>query len=132
MAVYTDALYQYSDLLRPGKAIALTVSVRQNGEETRLIVERAVELESARISKPSGLLVVRLAPGANPVELAQVVQLLEGLPDPDRGGIHLEMPLEDGRTVTVRLPQTYTISLKAQRALKDIPGVEKVTPRLAA
>ncbi|HRK66070.1 MAG TPA: DNA polymerase III subunit alpha [Hyphomonas sp.] len=132
MAVYSDALYQYSDLLRPGKAIALTVSVRQNGEETRLIVERAVELESARISKPSGLLVVRLAPGANPAELAQVVQLLEGLSDPDRGGIHLEMPLEDGRTVTVKLPQTYTISLKAQRALKDIPGVEKVTPRLAA
>jgi DNA polymerase-3 subunit alpha len=60
------------------------------------------------------------------------VKLLEGLPDPDRGGIHLEIHLEDGRTVTVKLPQTYTISLRAQRALKEIPGVEKVTPRKAA
>lgn len=132
MMVYSEALYQYGDILRPGKAVALTVSVRQNGEETRLLLERAVELESARVSKPSGLLIVRLSSGANPMELAQVVRLLEGLPDPDRGGIFLEMPLEDGRLVTVKLPQTYTISLKAQRALKDIPGVERVIPRQAA
>jgi DNA polymerase-3 subunit alpha len=132
IAVYTEALYQYGDLLRPGKAIAMTVSVRQNGEETRLNLEQAIELESARVSKPSGLLVVRLSSGANPSELARIVKLLEGLNDPDRGGIHLEMPLEDGRLVTVRLPQTYTISLKAQRALKEIPGVERVIPRWAA
>ena len=50
----------------------------------------------------------------------------------DRGSILLEMPLEDGRLVTVKLPQTYTISLKAQRALKEIPGVERVVPRRAA
>lgn len=132
VTVYSDALNQYGDLLRPGKAVAMTVSVKQNGEETRLIMERAIELESARLSKPSGQLVVRLSSGANPSELASVVRRLEGLSDPDRGSILLEMPLEDGRLVTVRLPQTYTISLKAQRALKEIPGVERVVPRRAA
>lgn len=132
MMVYNEGLQQYDDLLRPGKAIALTVSVRQNGEETRLTLERAVELESARISKPSGLLIVRLTGGADPSELALVVQRLEGLSDPDRGSIVLEMPLEDGRMVTVSLPQTYMIGLRAQRALKEIPGVERVTPRKAA
>ncbi|MDP3459940.1 MAG: DNA polymerase III subunit alpha, partial [Hyphomonas sp.] len=132
VTVYSEALMQYGDLLRPGKAIALTVSVKQNGEETRLIVERVIELDAARLSKPSGLLVVRLSAGANPSELASVVRRLEGLADPDRGSILLEMPLEDGRLVTVKLPQTYTISLRAQRALKEIPGVERVIPRRAA
>jgi DNA polymerase-3 subunit alpha len=132
VTVYSEALNQYGDLLRPGKAVAMTVSVKQNGEETRLIMERAIELESARLSKPSGQLVVRLSSGANPSELAGVVRRLEGLSDPDRGSILLEMPLEDGRLVTVKLPQTYTISLKAQRALKEIPGVERVIPRRAA
>ena len=132
ITVYSEGLLQFGDLLKPGKAVALTVSVKQNGEETRLLLERAVELESARISKPSGSLVVRLSSGANPVEIARVVDRLEGLADPDRGAILLEMPLEDGRLVTVRLPQTYTISLRAQRALKEIPGVERVIPRRAA
>ena len=132
VTVYSEALMQYGDLLRPGKAIALTVSVKQNGEETRLIVERVLELEAARLSRPSGQLVVRLSAGANPAELAGVVHRLEGLSDPDRGSILLEMPLEDGRLVTVKLPQTYTISLRAQRALKEIPGVERVIPRRAA
>ena len=68
----------------------------------------------------------------DPAELANVVHRLEGLTDPDRGSILLEMPLEDGRLVTVKLPQTYTISLRAQRALKEIPGVERVIPRRAA
>ncbi|MBK8199662.1 MAG: DNA polymerase III subunit alpha [Acidobacteria bacterium] len=132
VTVYSEALMQFGDLLKPGQAVALTVSVKMNGEETRLIVERVVELESARLSKPSGSLVVRLSSGTNPAELASVCTRLEGLPDPDRGAILLEMPLEDGRLVTVRLPQTYTISLKAQRALKEIPGVERVIPRRAA
>jgi DNA polymerase III subunit alpha len=132
ITVYSEGLLQFGELLKPGKAVAVTVSVKQNGEETRLLLERAVELESARISKPSGSLIVRLSAGANPTEIARVVDRLEGLPDPDRGAILLEMPLEDGRLVTVRLPQTYTISLRAQRALKEIPGVERVVPRRAA
>ncbi|MFN3910464.1 DNA polymerase III subunit alpha [Hyphomonas sp.] len=132
ITVYSEGLLQFGDLLKPGKAVAVTVSVKQNGEETRLLLERAVELESARISKPSGSLVVRLSSGANPEEIARVVGRLEALADPDRGAILLEMPLENGRLVTVRLPQTYTISLRAQRALKEIPGVERVIPRRAA
>jgi DNA polymerase-3 subunit alpha len=132
ITVYSEGLIQFGELLKPGRAVALTVSVKQNGEETRLLLERVVELESARISKPSGSLVVRLSSGANPAEIARVVDRLEGLADPDRGAILLELPLEDGRLVTVRLPQTYTISLRAQRALKEIPGVERVIPRRAA
>lgn len=132
ITVYSEGLAQFGDLLKPGKAVALTVSVKQNGEETRLLLERAVELESARIAKPSGSLLVRLSSEANPDDLARVVARLEGLADADRGAILLEVPLEDGRMVTVKLPQVYTISLRAQRALKEVPGVERVVPRQAA
>jgi DNA polymerase III subunit alpha len=132
VTVYSEALHQFGDLLKPGKAVALTVSVKQNGEETRLIVERVVELDAARLSKPSGSLVVRVSSGTNPADIASVINRLEGITDVDRGAILLEMPLEDGRLVTLRLPKTYTISLRAQRALKEIPGVERVVPRRVA
>lgn len=132
MMVFNEGLAQYGDLLQPGRAVALTVSAKLNGEELRLNLDRAVELEAARLSKPSGSLVVRLSPGADPADLAGVVRRLEQVADADRGAILVEMPLEDGRLVTLRLPQTYTIGLRAQRALKEVPGVEKVDPRQAA
>lgn len=132
MMVFNEGLQQYGDLLQPGRALALTVTAKMNGEELRLNLDRAIELESARLSKPSGSLIVRLAPGANPADLAGVVRRLEQLADPDRGAIVVEMMLEDGRVVTLRLPQTYTIGLRAQRALKEVPGVERVEPRRAA
>ena len=104
----------------------------RNGEEIRLNAERVLPLESARLNKAMGALRVRLAVGANAGDIATVVQHLAKLPDSERGDILVEMPLEDGRTVTLKLPSTYTISLKAQRALKEVPGVERVEALMAA
>lgn len=132
MMVFNEGLQQYGDLLQPGRAVAITVTAKLSGEELRLNLDRAVELEAARLSKPSGSLVVRLGPDSNPADLAGVVRRLEQLPDGDRGVIFIELILEDGRIVTMKLPQTYTIGLRAQRALKEVPGVEKVDPRQAA
>lgn len=132
MMVFSDALAQHGDLLQPGKAVALTVNARFNGEELRLNLERAVELEAARLARPSGALKVRLSHGTCPHELASVVDRLEKVAAPDRGSIFLEVPLEDGRLVTLRLPKVYTIGLRAQRALKEVPGVERVDPSQAA
>jgi DNA polymerase III subunit alpha len=132
VTVYSEALAQFDALLKPGRPVAITVTVRQNGEETRLLVDRVLEMEHATLSRPSGQLVVRLATGANPSELAGVVNRLEDLSDNDRGVIVLEIPLTDGRLVVMRLPKVYAISLRAQRALKEVPGVERVWPRRAA
>lgn len=132
MMVFNEGLQQFGDLLQPGRAVALTVTARLNGEELRLSLDRAIELEAARLAKPSGALLVRLVPGTDPSDLAGVVDRLEQLADPDRGSIIFELALEDGRLVRLRLPRTYTIGLRAQRALKEIPGVEKVEPRQAA
>ena len=132
MMVFNEGLQQFGDLLQPGKAVAITVTAKLNGEELRLNLDRAVELEAARLSKPSGSLMVRLGPDASPDDFAGVIRRLEQISDGERGAIYVELILSDGRKVSVRLPQTYTIGLRAQRALKEVPGVEKVDPRQAA
>ncbi|MEZ6000512.1 DNA polymerase III subunit alpha [Hyphomonas sp.] len=132
MMVFPETLSQNYDLLQVGNAVAVTVGVKRNGEEIRLNAERVLPLESARLSRSMGALKVRLAVGANPAEIAGVVGHLAKLPDAERGDILVEVPLEDGRLVILKLPSTYTISLKAQRALKDVPGVERVEPLKAA
>ncbi|HPF22133.1 MAG: DNA polymerase III subunit alpha [Hyphomonas sp.] len=126
MMVFPETLSQHYDLLQVGNAVAITVGVKRNGEEIRLNAERVLPLEAARLSRGMGALKVRLAVGANAGEIAHVVQRLATLPDAERGDILVEMPLEDGRVVTLKLPQSYTINIRAQRALKDLPGVERV------
>jgi DNA polymerase III subunit alpha len=132
MMVFPETLSQNYDLLQVGNAVAVTVGVKRNGEEIRLNAERVLPLESARLSNGMGALKVRLAVGANPGEIAGVIQHLAKLPDSERGEILVEVPLEDGRLVILKLPATYTINLRAQRALKDVPGVERVEPLKAA
>ncbi len=132
LMVFNEALQTFGDILKPGASVALTVSVKQSGEETRLNVDRASRLEDARLSMASGALKVRLAVGACADALSGIIQHLERLPDAERGAILIEMPLVDGRLVTLRLPSTYTIGLRAQRALKEAPGVERVEALRAA
>jgi DNA polymerase III subunit alpha len=132
MMVFPEMLQQAWDLLQPGTAVYLMVGIKRNGEEIRLNVENVQPLESARISTNSGGLRVRLALGANPADIAGIVNRLASLPDPERGTIFVELPIDDGRIVTLRLADTYTIGLRAQRALKDAPGVERVEPLRAA
>lgn len=132
LMVFDEGLQTYGDVLRPGATVALTVAVKQTGEDVRLNIERAIKLEDARLSIPSGALRVRLAPGAAASALSGVIQHLERLPDSERGTIMIDLPLSDGRLVTLRLPSTYAINLRAQRALKEAPGVEKVEALKAA
>ncbi len=128
MMVFPEALNQYFEILQPGKPVYLTVAAKRNGDEIKLNVDSARPLETARIARISGGLKVRLAPGVNPAELAGVVGHLEKQTDDERGEMIVEMPLEDGRVVTLKLRGTYMVGLRAQRALKDVPGVEKVEP----
>jgi DNA polymerase III subunit alpha len=132
MMVFPETLSQNYDLLQVGNAVAITVGVKRNAEEIKLNAERVLKLEAARLSKAMGALKIRLAVGAYVGDLAGVVGHLAKLQDLDQGELLIEMPLEDGRVVTLKLPSTYTIGLSAQRALKEAPGVERVEPLKAA
>lgn len=132
MMVFPETLSQNFELLQPGNSVAITVGVKRMGDEIKLNAERCVPLEKARLSKRSGAIKIRLAVGADVQDIAGIVQHLSGSSDPERGSILLEMPLEDGRTVILKLPDVYTIGMTAQRALKDAAGVERVEPMRAA
>lgn len=132
MMVFPETLSQNYDLLQVGNAVAITVGVKRNAEEIKLNAERVLRLEAARLSKAMGALKIRLAIGAYVGDLAGVVGHLAKLQDLEQGELLIEMPLEDGRVVTMKLPATYTIGLSAQRALKEAPGVERVEPLKAA
>jgi len=132
MMVFPETLSQNYDLLQVGNAVAITVGVKRNAEEIKLNAERVLKLEAARLSKAMGALKIRLAVGAYVGDLAGVVGHLAKLQDLEKGELLIEMPLEDGRIVTLKLPSTYTIGLSAQRALKEAPGVERVEPLKAA
>ena len=132
MMVFPETLSQNYDLLQVGNAVAITVGVKRNAEEIKLNAERVLKLEAARLSKAMGALKIRLAVGAFVGDLAAVVEHLTKLQDLEKGELLIEMPLEDGRVVTMKLPSTYTIGLSAQRALKEAPGVERVEPLKAA
>ncbi|MEL6258505.1 MAG: hypothetical protein AAFQ67_05570, partial [Pseudomonadota bacterium] len=64
--------------------------------------------------------------GAEPGPLADVVRALEAAPDRQRGSIVLEMALDGGQAVDLKLPSTYAVGLGALQALKGAPGVERV------
>ena len=132
MMVFPETLQQNYDLLQVGNAVAITVGVKRNGEEIRLNAERVLRLEAARLSKSMGALRVRLAPGAYVADLLSIIAHLSRQQDPEQGEILIDIPLEDGRIVTLKLPSVYTIGIQAQRALKDAPGVERVEPMKAA
>ena len=126
MMVFPETLQDNRDLLTVGNAVAITTAVKRSGDEIKLNAERILPLETARIAKSAGALKVRLAPGAAAKDIAEIIEHLSSLKDNERGDILVEMPLGDGRTVVLKLPETYTIGLGAQRALKDAPGVERV------
>ena len=69
---------------------------------------------------------MRLSRGANFGELAAVAERLVNAPGADRGEIYLELPLADGRIVSMKLPAVYATGLEALRALKMASGVSRV------
>ncbi|WP_084396084.1 DNA polymerase III subunit alpha [Henriciella aquimarina] len=131
LMVMPEVLDNYRHLLEAGNSIYITVNVRRQDEEIRLSAKQVKPIDKARIGKKAKALVVQLSRGANYAELAAVAERLTTVPGADRGSIFLELPLEDGRTVTMKLPDTYATGLEALRALKMASGVARVDTRAA-
>jgi len=131
LMVMPEVLETYRDMLSPGNSVCMTVNVRRQEEEIRLSAKTVKSIEKARIGKKAKALLVRLSRGANYHELAAVAKRLETAPGADRGDIFFEIPLEDGRLVMMKLPETYATGLEALRALKMASGVTRVDTRAA-
>ena len=131
LMVMPEVLDNFRDQMAPGNSICVMVNVRRQEEEIRLSVKSVKPIEKARIGKKAKALVVRLSRGANFGELASVADRLVTAPGADRGEIFLELPLEDGRIVAMKLPKVYATGLEALRALKMASGVTRVDTRAA-
>ena len=126
LMVMPEVLDNFRDLMSPANSICVMVNVRRQEEEIRLSVKHVKPIEKARIGKKAKALVVRLSRGANFDELAAVAERLISAPGADRGEIFLELPLSDGRIVSMKLPSVYATGLEALRALKMASGVSRV------
>ena len=126
LMVMPEVLDNFRDLMSPASSICVMVNVRRQEEEIRLSVKHVKPIEKARIGKKAKALVVRLSRGANFEELAAVAERLINAPGADRGEIFLELPLVDGRIVSMKLPAVYATGLEALRALKMASGVSRV------
>ena len=126
LMVMPEMLNDVRQELEPGKSVSLRVEVRKRDEEIRLSLARVLPLEEARLGTPVKTLTVRLGVEANLPELAAVLEAMVKAPAPERGEVLLQLPLGDGRIAAVKLPKTYPIGIKAQRALKAASCVETV------
>ena len=126
LMVYPETLSETRDKLEPGAAVSVTASVRRQGDEIRLATEIVKPIATARLARHSAGLRVRLGPGADPGELAGIAELLAARQCSDRGDILVELPLETGELVTLRLPARYATDVGAMQALKSAPGVDRV------
>ncbi|RIJ28085.1 DNA polymerase III subunit alpha [Henriciella mobilis] len=131
LMVMPEALDMYRPMLETGNSVCVTVNVRRQDEEIRLSAKQVTPIDKARIGKKAKALIVKLSRGANYEEIAAVADRLVSAPGADRGAIYMDLPLEDGRTVTMKLPHVYATGLEALRALKMASGVARVDTRAA-
>ncbi|MEM7328988.1 MAG: DNA polymerase III subunit alpha [Pseudomonadota bacterium] len=126
LMVMPELLSDMREQLEPGSAVVILTEVRRREDEIRLSARRVQPIEQARIAKKAPALSVKLEKGADLTGLAAIAARLKGASGQDRGEIFVRMPIEDGRVVTLRLPDTYPTGIEALRALKTAPGVARV------
>jgi DNA polymerase-3 subunit alpha len=126
LMVMPELLSDVREQLEPGAAVVILTEVRRRDDEIRLSARRVQPIEQARIAKKAPALSVKMEKGADMTGLAAIAARLKGASGQDRGEIFVRMPIEDGRVVTLRLPDTYPTGIEALRALKTAPGVARV------
>ncbi|MEM1104779.1 MAG: DNA polymerase III subunit alpha [Pseudomonadota bacterium] len=126
LMVYPETLAEKREQLGVGDAVAVTASVRRNGEEIRLAAENVKPIIDANLSRRSATLTVRIGPSADFGDLAAITKVLEARGGSDRGVLNVEIILDDGRLVTLSLEGRYPTDIAAVQALKSAPGVDQV------
>ena len=127
-----DELLQNSrDVLEVGERVICNVRVRKVDEELRFSMDSVKKLTQAAIGTHEALY-VRVSADAPLDHIARVVQGLSKSPSNGvRGSIHLEIPVEEGKLVTIALDGRYPVDFGAMQAFKAVPGVNQVRPAAA-
>jgi len=113
------------DVLEPGSAASLNMKIEDNEEGLRLIVDGADVIDPFAAEHAGDGLRIRLADASVLDGLKRRIDRADER-DGAKGGMHLIVPLSDGRTAELRLPGRHAIDPAAKAAIKAVSGVLEV------
>jgi DNA polymerase-3 subunit alpha len=118
-------LREVRDILEPGGAVILAAKIEEQDEGLRLIIDGADVLDpNAAEHNGAGVRIhVDALECLDP--LRKRIERADGREGP-RGGVHLVVPLSDGRNAEIRLPGRHAIDPAARAAFKAVSGVLEV------
>ena len=122
-----ETLAETRDYFEVGSRVNCRVRVRRKDDEIRFSIDGARPLEKAALGAPSGLM-LKVADSVEMKQLADVADTLKQTKSTARGGLFLELDLEDGQIATLALGDGFPTDFAAMRALKSVPGVRQVLP----
>jgi DNA polymerase III subunit alpha len=129
--VNDELLQNARDILEVGERVICRVKVRRVDEELRFSMDSVKKLSQAAIGSHDALY-VRISADAPLEHIARVVRGLQKSPSQGvRGAIHIEIPVEGDRVVTIALDGRYPVDFGAMQAFKSVPGVNQVRPAAA-
>ncbi|MBK8841225.1 MAG: DNA polymerase III subunit alpha [Hyphomonadaceae bacterium] len=132
--VNDELLQNAREILEVGERVICRVRVRKVDEELRFSMDSVKKLAQASIGTHETLL-VRLSRDAPLEKVAQVAVQLQksgSQSGQSMGEIEVEIPLDDARVVTIKLPGRYPVGFGTMSAFKSVPGVDQVRPAAAA
>jgi DNA polymerase-3 subunit alpha len=118
-------LREVRDVLEPGGAVLLNVRIEEQDEGLRLIVDGADVLDPNAAEHNGAGVRIHLDDPASLEPLKSRIERADGR-EGARGGLHLVMPLGDGRFAELRLPGRHAIDPAARAAFKAVSGVSDV------
>jgi DNA polymerase-3 subunit alpha len=117
--VFSERLVEYRELLEPGRAVLLTVDVRVEEENLRLMVAEAQGLDQAVAATAAGLKIYL----RDPAPVTGIKQILDRA-GRGKGKVQIALDLADfGWETSVTIKGGYAISGAVRSAIKAVPGV---------
>ncbi|MET1026831.1 MAG: DNA polymerase III subunit alpha [Dongiaceae bacterium] len=120
--IFSERLNEAREMLEPGRALLLTVDLRMEEDNLRLLINQVEALDQAVSNTGAGLRIFLQEPG--PIDgLKQIL----GKAGKGKGRVELMLDLAEGqREVALSLPGRFAISPVVRGAIKAVPGIVDV------
>jgi DNA polymerase-3 subunit alpha len=117
--VFSERLVEYRELLEPGRALLLTMDVRVEEENLRLMVAEAQGLDNAVAATAAGLKIFL----RDPTPVSGIKQILDRA-GKGKGKVQISLDLADlGWETDLTIKGGFAISGAVRSAIKAVPGV---------
>jgi DNA polymerase-3 subunit alpha len=117
--VFSERLVEYRELLEPGRAVLLTMDVRVEEENLRLMVAEAQGLDNAVAATAAGLKIFL----RDPAPVSGIKQILDRA-GKGKGKVQISLDLADlGWETDLTIKGGFAISGAVRSAIKAVPGV---------